>query len=86
VKQSLEVMVPGAPTGAVFNGGTHFLLAPNDPARFMFASEDGTISAWNPTFDRGNAHEAPARHARRAYSSRGSPRPVYLSDDAPRLP
>src|SRR5262249_55555332 len=24
--------------------------------RFMFASEDGTISAWNSTFDRGSAH------------------------------
>ena len=56
VKQSLEVAVPGAPTGTVFYGGTQFDLAPNDPARFMFASEDGTISAWNPTFDRANAH------------------------------
>ncbi len=40
----------GAPTGAVFNGSSDFALAPNGkPARFLFASEDGTISGWNPS-------------------------------------
>jgi uncharacterized protein (TIGR03118 family) len=45
-----------APTGIVFNGSTtDFVVAdPNDstksgPARFIFATEDGTISGWNPT-------------------------------------
>lgn len=33
---------PAAPTGVVFNGGSAF-----DGARFIFATEDGTISAWN---------------------------------------
>ena len=56
VKAGLEVKVPGAPTGIVAYTGGQFLLAPNRPARFMFASEDGTISAWNPQFDAGNAH------------------------------
>src|SRR5215471_14771264 len=47
--------VPGAggaqgnPTGLVFNGGTGFVVnngAGTSPARFIFASEDGTISAF----------------------------------------
>ena len=50
-KLGLEVQVPGAPTGIVFNGGSQFELAPNLPARFIFASEDGTFSGWNPGFN-----------------------------------
>jgi uncharacterized protein (TIGR03118 family) len=49
--QSLVVHVPGAPTGTVFNGGTSFVItagSASGPARFVFASEDGTISGWNP--------------------------------------
>ena len=56
VKAALEVTVPGAPTGTVFYGGTQFQLAPGLPARFIFAAEDGTLSAWNPGFDLTNAH------------------------------
>jgi uncharacterized protein (TIGR03118 family) len=38
-----------APTGVVFNGSpTDFLLAPGKAAIFIFATEDGTISGWNP--------------------------------------
>ena len=38
-----------APTGLVFNGSpTDFLLAPGKQAIFIFATEDGTISGWNP--------------------------------------
>src|SRR5713226_965652 len=38
-----------APTGVVFNGSpTDFLLAPGKQAIFIFATEDGTISGWNP--------------------------------------
>jgi len=40
---------PGNPTGQVFNGTTDFQVTPNNPARFIFATEDGTISGWNPT-------------------------------------
>jgi uncharacterized protein (TIGR03118 family) len=50
------VTVPGSPTGIVAYTGTAFLLAPNRPARFIWASEDGTISAWNPQFDANVAH------------------------------
>jgi len=39
---------PSAPTGTVFNGGSAFEVAPGQPARFLFATEDGTISGWNP--------------------------------------
>src|SRR5438128_4843112 len=51
----LVVTVPGAmgqqsaPTGVVFNGGTGFVVnngAGTGPARFIFASEDGTISGF----------------------------------------
>lgn len=39
---------PGAPTGLIFNGSSSFQLN-GSPAAFLFASEDGTISAWNGT-------------------------------------
>ncbi|HXY39003.1 MAG TPA: TIGR03118 family protein, partial [Vicinamibacteria bacterium] len=41
----------GVPTGAVFNGSPDFQLTPGNPARFIFATEDGTISGWNPAVD-----------------------------------
>lgn len=48
-----------APTGVVFNGSpTDFLLTPGTPgtqAIFIFATEDGTISGWNPGIDPVNA-------------------------------
>jgi uncharacterized protein (TIGR03118 family) len=61
-KVSLEVTIPtsarnkatGNPTGAVFNGTTSFPVTKNgnsQPARFIFVSEDGTISGWNPALD-----------------------------------
>jgi len=40
---------PSAPTGQVFNGTGGFALTPGLPALFIFATEDGTISGWNPT-------------------------------------
>jgi len=40
---------PGNPTGIVFNGSpTYFLLAPMKQAVFIWCTEDGTISGWNP--------------------------------------
>src|SRR5262249_48844176 len=50
-KQPLEVSVPGAPTGEIFNGGNDFVVKHDEfsgPARFIWASEDGTLSAWSP--------------------------------------
>lgn len=37
---------PAAPTGLVFNGTADFAVT-GGPARFIFATEDGTISGWN---------------------------------------
>jgi uncharacterized protein (TIGR03118 family) len=49
IKNALVVAVPGAPTGTVFNGGSGFVIPNDGTARFLFASEDGTISAWSPS-------------------------------------
>ena len=38
----------GTPTGTIFNGGTGFEVAPGKPAIFLFVTEDGTVSGWNP--------------------------------------
>lgn len=50
-KIPLEVIVPGAPTGEVFYGGSSFVLSNGEPARFIWAAEDGSLSAWNGTLD-----------------------------------
>jgi uncharacterized protein (TIGR03118 family) len=39
---------PSSPTGMVFNGTTDFALAPGNPALFIFATKNGTISGWGP--------------------------------------
>lgn len=45
----LVVSIPdGAPTGQVFNDTTSFVLPDGAPARFLFASEAGTLTGWNP--------------------------------------
>ena len=51
-KQHLTVHVDGGPTGVVFYGGPGFVVHGNgrsDPARFIYACEDGMIRAWTPT-------------------------------------
>jgi uncharacterized protein (TIGR03118 family) len=52
MKVPITVSIPeGAPTGAVFNGSAGFVVHSGDssgPARFLFSSEAGTISGWNP--------------------------------------
>jgi uncharacterized protein (TIGR03118 family) len=54
--QQLVVTIPawngpngGSPSGTVFNGTSDFQLAQGDPAFFLFSTEDGTISGWNPS-------------------------------------
>jgi uncharacterized protein (TIGR03118 family) len=42
---------PSAPTGQTFNSTAGFTLASAKPALFLFATEDGTISGWNPMVD-----------------------------------
>lgn len=41
----------GSPTGIVFNGTSDFAIVTGRPARFIFATEDGTLSGWNPAVD-----------------------------------
>jgi hypothetical protein len=51
-KQSLTVSVAGGPTGVVYHGGDGFRVAArgsSDPARFVYACEDGMLRAWTPT-------------------------------------
>ena len=51
-KQHLTVHVDGGPTGVAFYGGHGFVVRGNgrsDPARFVYACEDGMIRAWTPT-------------------------------------
>jgi uncharacterized protein (TIGR03118 family) len=46
----------GTPTGVVFNGSaTDFLLVPGKQAVFIWVTEDGTVSGWNPNVDATNA-------------------------------
>jgi uncharacterized protein (TIGR03118 family) len=44
-----------APTGTVYNYTPNFEAAPGKPSIFLFVTEDGTISGWNPTVDASNA-------------------------------
>jgi len=44
----------GNPTGIVFSGGNDFVVkngTASGPARFIFAAENGTLSAWSPMAD-----------------------------------
>src|SRR5438552_15089145 len=50
-KLFLRVSVPGGPTGVVFKGGTGFVVtsgSASGAARFIFATEQGTILGWSP--------------------------------------
>ncbi len=40
-----------APTGIVFNLPSDFEVTKDNPSTFIFATEDGTISGWNPNVD-----------------------------------
>jgi uncharacterized protein (TIGR03118 family) len=60
-KQLLTVKVEGGPTGVVFHGGKGFPVRArgvSDPARFIYACEDGMLRAWTPTVPRGWSTEA----------------------------
>jgi uncharacterized protein (TIGR03118 family) len=60
-KQLLTVTVEGGPTGIVYYGGKGFRIAAagkSDPARFIYACEDGMLRAWTPTVPKGWSTEA----------------------------
>src|SRR5213594_5076580 len=62
---SLVVTIPakeqhqtGNPTGIVFNSTAFFKVTKNgnsQPSRFIFVSEDGSISGWSPALDQTHA-------------------------------
>lgn len=55
-KQLLTVHVQGGPTGIVYSGSRGFVVSGggrSGPARFIYASEDGTIRGWSPAVPRG---------------------------------
>jgi len=62
--KSLVVTIPtgdpnasptGTPTGTLFNPTTGFAVAAGKPAVFLFVTEDGTVSGWNPTVNAASA-------------------------------
>ncbi len=52
---ALPGMKISSPTGIVFNDGSGFWVKPGKAARFIFVTEDGTISAWNSSVNLHNA-------------------------------
>jgi uncharacterized protein (TIGR03118 family) len=90
-KQPLTVTIPGAggaqgvPTGTLFNSTTDFVIPGSTAASFIFAGEDGTISAWNTSegtlahmvFD-GSASGAVFKGI--AMASSGGANRLYLTD------
>jgi uncharacterized protein (TIGR03118 family) len=48
VPNATGVNSPSRPTGMIFNGTADFAIAPGNPAAFIFATNNGTISAWGP--------------------------------------
>jgi uncharacterized protein (TIGR03118 family) len=60
-KQLLTVSVEGGPTGIAYYGGKGFRVAAggrSDPARFVYACEDGMLRAWTPTVPHGWSTES----------------------------
>lgn len=48
IPNAMGVKTPARPTGMIFNGTADFAIAPGNPAVFIFATNNGTISAWGP--------------------------------------
>ena len=77
-----------APTGTVANTSTDFQLIPNTPttaSRFIFVSEDGTISGWNPSVDPTHAiikvnHSGAAVYKGATLAQRNGANFLYVAD------
>jgi uncharacterized protein (TIGR03118 family) len=81
------VSQPGLPTGIVFNGSGDFVISKNEvsgPSRFMFASQDGVISAWAPNVDSTHALQAAytpgAAYTGLALAGNGTANFLYAAD------
>ncbi len=96
--QSLVVTIPGvggeagAPTGIAFSGGADFVVSNttttgtvSGPARFIFATEAGTLAAWAPNVNLTNAFTIPTPATNASYkglalSGNGSTHFLYATD------
>ena len=97
--QPLVVTIPGvggegaAPTGIVFAGGNDFVVSQTSttgttvsgPARFIFATEDGTIAGWAPNVNVTTAITVPtpatnANYKGLALSGNGTTHLLYATD------
>lgn len=74
----------GSPTGTIFNGTTEFVLPGGQPAVFLFATEDGTISGWNPSLNPDKAIIAVNESTKGASFKGLTAATVTLRDHAPR--
>jgi uncharacterized protein (TIGR03118 family) len=74
-KTLLDVHVDGGPTAVVFNRGRGFVErggGRSDPARFIYACEDGVVRAWTPTVPTGwSTRAVPVFHGGPASLYRG---------------
>ncbi|HYK12102.1 MAG TPA: TIGR03118 family protein [Gemmatimonadales bacterium] len=66
IPSNTDTLSGGSPTGVIFSSGSPFIIPGAGAALFVFASEDGTISAWN----------ASTPHARRV-ANRSAQSAVY---------
>jgi uncharacterized protein (TIGR03118 family) len=94
VPQSLVVAIPGpddatpgAPTGIVYNGSAAFVVSAgglSGPSRFIFAGEDGVVSAWAPNVDLTHAKRAVVAadsiYKGLALAANGSANRLYATD------
>lgn len=92
VKQGLVVEIPtatgagvGSPTGVVFNGSQDFKVN-GQSTFFIFATLDGTISAWAPNIDLNNAliqvKKAGAVYTGLAITNNASGNLLFAADNA----
>jgi uncharacterized protein (TIGR03118 family) len=79
----------GVPTGMVFNGDGGFVVSENGKsgtARFIWASESGTISGWNPAVDPNHSvvavHNADAVYKGLALATAATGPQLYATDFA----
>jgi uncharacterized protein (TIGR03118 family) len=87
--QPLVVTIPlpkgqqgtSAPTGTVFNPTLAFEVAPKMKAIFLFVTEDGTISGWNPQVEPTTAVIKVNRSKKAVYKGCA----LVQTDDGPRL-
>ena len=67
---------PGTPTGIVYNGSKTDFLVQGNPASFIFATLDGTISAWSGAVNKNLATLIAGQLGQQSHVTRASPSPA----------